>query len=266
MKRLSNSSRLTKTKSVSAVLLGFLLGTLLSATAIEDSVQTLAEDEQLLFPDLQAAEGISENVADLFDGATKEFKVVRITPLQGNNFLNQQQPLLNFDGRIVRDTNELRELINGINNVNNGGGVVAGGGGAFSGCLGFFSSGLVALEEAALSLNINTAAQTCSVSPNTNGNIDFFFPVVDGGVLLQLSVLTAPFNLESVVPPSIGPGGAGPQDFEAAFGNLTVVLNQGGVRIRITFTLAFVSGAIINGGANIVNPAFSINITSINIL
>jgi hypothetical protein len=182
------------------------------------------------------------------------FKIVRVTPLNGQNPLNQDSPALNFNGQTFDTATELEDAAEGNNN-NNG-------------------------NDACTGQSINSAVQ--------NFGVDFAF----AGILLDSNTGDCSLRNDGEGPFLIfqfpGSGGAGSDDtrldiFPDALVNEFTLVNPppnagSGVNSlfgAFTFTLRAINGNVFDVTFNVVkvtgntvagvviNPAFTLTVTSI---
>lgn len=124
----------------------------------------LDRDEKPLFPQLKKAADINDRAAGIL--GSKDFKLVKVEALQGQNPFDPIEPFFNLDGERVDNFDELQNLLANNNNNNNNNN------GNFADCIGTFTSGQVLIGGAVaaeFSILINEAAGTCQVFFSTDG-------------------------------------------------------------------------------------------------
>lgn len=186
------------------------------------------------------------------------FKIVRVTPLNGQNPLNQESPALNFNGQTFDTATELQDAAEGNDNNNNNNGNDNCTGQTINSAIENFG---VDFAFAGISLDSNTG--DCFLRNDGEGPFLIFqFPGSGVGALAddRLDIfpdaLVNEFTLINP-PPTAGSG------VSSAFGVFTFTLRAvNGNVFDVTFNVVKVSGDIVGG--NLVNPAFTLTVISIN--
>lgn len=125
----------------------------------------LDRDEKALFPQLKQAADINDRVAGIL--GSKEFKLVKVEALKGQNPFDPVEPFFNLDGERVENFEQLKALLAGNGNNNNNGG-----NGDFAGCIGTFTSGQFldrGSVTAEFSIAIDEATGLCVAFLTTDG-------------------------------------------------------------------------------------------------
>lgn len=202
----------------------------------------LDSDEKNLFPGLKDAADISDQAAGILGG--KDFKLVKVEAIDGQNPFDAIEPFFNFNGVRVQNFAELLALLLGDddddNNNNNG----------FAGCLGAFNSGLVVIggfTAGELSTVVDVPNQLCRFLQNTEGNA-FGMILFDGDASISIFGLG---NFDLLQPP----GGV-----NASLGNGLATIQ---VRDRATGDiLTFRVNIVINSQSP---PSFTMNVLEISL-
>jgi hypothetical protein len=186
----------------------------------------------------------------------RTFKIVRVTPLDGQNPLNQESPALNFDGQTFDNATDLQNAADGNNNNNNNGNDACTGQTINSAIENFG----VDFAFAGISLDSNTG--DCFLRNDGEGPLLIFqFPGSGGSALAddRLDIFPDALVNEFTL---LNPAPTAGSGVNSPFGLFTFTLRAiNGKVFDVTFNVVKVSGDVV--GAVLVNPAFTLTVNSI---
>lgn len=236
-----------------AGIVGFAFGLVVSVVLAQEII--LDSDTDFVFPqDLRSRlpEPASQREADRVLGARPEenlvIKIRDIRNVSGNNFLNQEQPLLNFNGRVLTSVDDLVLALQGSdtddNNQQDASGLAA-----CAGSIVFGTSATAPADFRFAGIQVNPTTLTCSLRNDGKGNaLIFQNPPGTGAQLCTQGIGVFPDRLEGVF--EFTAPTAVVTEVVAATGALTTVFVRAtnGVELRVEFTVIQNSACVAAGG------------------
>jgi len=187
----------------------------------------------------------------------RTFKIVRVTPLQGQNPLNQESPALNFNNQTFDNATELQDAAEGNDDGNDLAGADNCSGNGINSAIENFG-----VDFAFAGINLDSNTGDCVLRNDGEGPFLIFqFPgsgaggTIDTNLDIFPDALVAEFTLINP-PPNAGSG------VNVAFGSFVFTLRAiNGNEFDVTFTVTKLDGNEVGGV--VVNPSFRLDVTSI---
>lgn len=188
----------------------------------------------------------------------RTFKIVRVTPLQGQNPLNQESPALNFNNETFDNATELQDAAEGNDNNNDLAGADNCSGNSINSAIENFGG----TNFAFAGINLDSNTGDCVLRNDGEGPFLIYqFPgsgvggADDNALDIFPDALVNEFTLINP-PPTAGSG------VNVAFGSFVFTLRAiNGNEFDVTFTVTKLDGNLVGGV--VVNPSFRLDVTSI---